>query len=93
MVSPVKIALAPAMKQNACSLSEYVCRPAANRMMVVGSTMRAVAIVRRIVACGRGCEARMKYSIGNQDNECAVNEQLHALGSSQGEFPRWAPAH
>ena len=50
----MKIALAPAMKHRACSLSEYVCRPAASLIIDVGKTMRAVAIVRRIVVWGRG---------------------------------------
>jgi hypothetical protein len=44
--SPVKTALAPAMKHMACSFSLSVCRPAASRIMVVGRTTRAVAIVR-----------------------------------------------
>src|ERR1700761_8881453 len=45
--SPVNTALAPARKHMACSDSARVFLPAASRMMVFGSTMRAVAIVRR----------------------------------------------
>src|ERR1700728_507262 len=44
--SPVKTALAPAMKHIACSDSASVFLPAANLIIVVGNTMRAVAIVR-----------------------------------------------
>ena len=47
--SPVKTALAPAMKHIACLNSSSVCRPAARRMIVLGSTIRAVAIVRSSV--------------------------------------------
>ena len=47
--SPVKMALAPAMKAMACSVSLNSCRPAARRMMVLGRTIRAVAMVRRTV--------------------------------------------
>lgn len=55
--SPVKTALAPAMKHIACSDSFSFCLPAASRMMVVGMTIRAVAIVRTMVWCGMGlCE-------------------------------------
>ncbi len=52
--SPVKTALAPAMKHIACSDSESVFRPAAKRMIVVGSTIRAVAIVLTKVWCETG---------------------------------------
>lgn len=47
--SPVKIAFAPAIKHITCCDSSKVCRPAARRMIVVGSTIRAVAMVRRSV--------------------------------------------
>lgn len=47
--SPVKTALAPAMKHIACSDSESMFLPAEMRMIVEGSTIRAVAIVRTIV--------------------------------------------
>lgn len=56
--SPVKTAFAPAMKHIACFVSSSVCRPAARRMMVVGSTIRAVAIVRTSVWYGTGCTTR-----------------------------------
>jgi len=46
MYSPVKTALAPAMKHIACSASASVFLPAANRMIVEGMAIRAVAIVR-----------------------------------------------
>lgn len=49
--SPVKTALAPAMKHIACSASERVCRPAAKRMIVEGIAIRAVAMVRSKVWC------------------------------------------
>ena len=52
--SPVKIAFAPAMKHIACSGSARVFLPAARRMMVVGKTIRAVAIVRTKVWYGTG---------------------------------------
>ena len=42
-------ALAPAMKQKACSDSAIVFLPAAKRIIVAGMTIRAVAIVRRSV--------------------------------------------
>ena len=58
IASPVKTALAPARKHIACSASEYVCRPAARRMIVEGITMRAVAIVRKMTSCGRGWAAQ-----------------------------------
>jgi hypothetical protein len=45
--SPVNTALAPAMKHIACSDSAKVFLPAASRIIVVGNTIRAVAIVRR----------------------------------------------
>ena len=45
--SPVNTAFAPAMKHIACSFSLSPCRPAASRMIVVGRTTLAVAIVRR----------------------------------------------
>lgn len=54
--SPVNTAFAPAMKHMACSFSANVCLPAASRMIVEGSTIRAVAIVRRSVWCLTGCE-------------------------------------
>lgn len=44
--SPVNTALAPAMKHIACSDSASVFLPAARRIIVLGSTIRAVAIVR-----------------------------------------------
>ena len=44
--SPVKIAFAPAIKHIICSDSGITFRPAAMRMMVVGMTTLAVAIVR-----------------------------------------------
>ena len=44
--SPVNTALAPAMKHRTCSDSGMVFLPAANRMIVAGITIRAVAIVR-----------------------------------------------
>jgi hypothetical protein len=61
--SPVKIAFAPAMNAYhvslasseysaltmACSVSLNVCLPAASRMIDLGKTIRAVAIVRRTV--------------------------------------------
>lgn len=47
--SPVKTAFAPAMKHIACLDSSSVCLPAARRMIVVGRTIRAVAIVRSSV--------------------------------------------
>lgn len=53
--SPVNTALAPAMKHIACLDSSSVCRPAARRMMVLGSTIRAVEIVRRMVWNPTGC--------------------------------------
>lgn len=44
--SPVNTALAPAIKHIACSDSASVFLPAARRIMVLGRTIRAVAIVR-----------------------------------------------
>jgi len=66
--SPVKIALAPAMNACfvstepcslriptiACSVSLKVCLPAASRMIALGKTIRAVAIVRRTVCTETG---------------------------------------
>lgn len=52
--SPVKMALAPAMKHIACFDSSSVCLPAAKRMMVWGRTIRAVATVLRSVWYGIG---------------------------------------
>lgn len=64
--SPVKIALAPAMNAcfvssvrrcvltMACSVSLNVCLPAASRMIALGKTIRAVAIVRRTVCTETG---------------------------------------
>lgn len=60
--SPVKMALAPAMKHIACSASLSVCRPAARRMIVDGITMRAVEIVRRSVWYGTGWTAKTRQS-------------------------------
>ena len=56
MASPVKTALAPAMKHMACSDSLNFCLPAASRIIVVGMTIRAVAIVRTRVWCEIGLE-------------------------------------
>lgn len=47
--SPVNTAFAPARKHIACSASVNSCRPAARRITVVGSAMRAVAMVRSMV--------------------------------------------
>lgn len=52
--SPVKTALAPAMKHIVCSDSPRVLRPAASLIIVPGRTMRAVAIVRTRVWYGIG---------------------------------------
>lgn len=52
--SPVNTAFAPARKHIACCVSSSVCLPAASRMIVPGRTIRAVAIVRRIVWYGTG---------------------------------------
>jgi hypothetical protein len=52
--SPVNTAFAPAMKHIICSDSPRVCRPAARRMIVLGRTTRAVAIVRSTVENGTG---------------------------------------
>lgn len=52
--SPVNTALAPAMKHIACLASSSVWRPAASRMIVLGSTILAVAIVRSSVCHGTG---------------------------------------
>lgn len=45
--SPVNTAFAPLMKHIACSFSLSPCLPAESRMIVVGRTILAVAIVRR----------------------------------------------
>lgn len=47
--SPVNTAFAPAKKHMACSFSDSVCRPAASRMIVDGSTILAVEMVRKSV--------------------------------------------
>ena len=52
--SPVNTAFAPAMKHIICSGSPRVCRPAARRIIVLGRTIRAVAIVRSTVGNGTG---------------------------------------
>lgn len=52
--SPVKTAFAPAMKHMACCDSARVFLPAARRIMVVGRTIRAVAMVRTKVWYGTG---------------------------------------
>lgn len=52
--SPVNTAFAPAIKHIICSGSLSFCRPAASRMIVFGSTIRAVAIVRSTLGNGTG---------------------------------------
>jgi hypothetical protein len=56
--SPVKTAFAPAIKHMACCGSARVFLPAARRIMVVGRTIRAVAIVRTRVWYGTGYSAQ-----------------------------------
>lgn len=47
----------------ACSLSEKVCRPAASRMMVLGMTIRAVAIVLRTTWTPTGCYQLLRIDL------------------------------
>ena len=61
--SPVKTALAPAIKHIACFVSSSVCRPAASLIIVLGRTIRAVAIVLRSIWYETGCDIMNQFNM------------------------------
>lgn len=83
--SPVNTAFAPAMKHIACCVSSIVCRPAASRIIVAGSTIRAVATVRNSVWNGTGCTHNYALIIISHRSRCGVREQVRPNAP---RFPR-----
>ncbi|KAI6762029.1 hypothetical protein HG531_002582 [Fusarium graminearum] len=78
--SPVKMALAPAMKHSACFSSDMVLRPAAMRMMVDGMMMRAVAMVRSMLV---NSTIALRVAWERRDGMEQTNTVLAALTKTQ----------